>query len=355
MAHSADFNNNYLIQFDGSLGNLLGGTNFDLAVSGKKLTVGEEIANLFADQGITYTYLGTNLAKDGIFYQETFCVGNIFFATNSSYPFGTNFPTIEVSFVLTPANDAPSSADDIIIGSTGNDTFDGLGGNDTITGFGGNDTLFGGDGNDTLKGNKGQDTLNGGDGDDDLSGGAGKDFIRGDNGKDVVDGGAGDDLISGNKGRDILSGGDGDDIISGNKGKDTLFGNAGDDLLLGGSGKDRLVGGKGKDTLFGGSDDDVLNGNRGNDTLSGDAGDDLLTGGGGHDRFIFDDGWGKDRITDFDVDQDMLSFKTVNGVMGLMDLTITSNAQGIKITDGTDVVILQGLGAGDIADLDFIF
>ncbi len=236
MAHSADFDNNYLIQFDGSLGNLLGGTNFDLAPSGKKLTVGEEIFNLYADEGISYTYLGTNPDKSGIFYQETFGVGNIFFATNASFPFGTNFPIIEVNFVLTAAPDTPSSNDDVIIGSSGDDTFDGLGGNDTITGFGGNDTLFGGDGNDTVSGNKGRDTLDGGDGDDTLSGGG-----------------------------------------------------------------------------------------------------------------------GKDKITDFDVSQDKLDFKAVQNVNDVSALSITAVAQGIRISDGADVIILKGLDAGDISNLDFLF
>ena len=88
---------------------------------------------------------------------------------------------------------------------------------------------------------------------------------------------------------------------------------------------------------------------------SGDAGDDMLTAGGGVDQFIFDDGWGKDKITDFNVDQDKLNFKAVLGVTEVADLTITANAQGIRISDGSDVFILQGLSAGDISDLDFIF
>ena len=355
MAHSVSFENNYLVQFNGTIGNLLGGTNFDAIRSGSSFTVDEEIFNLFADPGISYTYLGTSPTGDGVFYQENFGVGNIFFATNSDISFGTGTTIVEIKYDLVRDPHIPTSDDDLIIGSSGNDVFDGLGGNDTIFGHGGNDRLFGSNGNDTLHGNQGKDQLNGGRGNDDLFGGTGKDTVRGGDGKDDVLGGAGDDNLFGGKGKDTLSGGDGDYILAGNQGDDTLFGEDGKDLMLGGSGDDRLVGGKGNDALFGGTGDDILVGNRGRDLLSGDAGNDKLTGGGGSDRFIFDDDWGKDKITDFNVDQDKLNFKAVQGVSKVADLTINANAQGLRISDGSDVIILQGLGASDINDLDFIF
>lgn len=346
MTHVVSFNNNYIIQFGGSIGVRLGGASFDAALAGRNFTAGEEIFDPYPDPGISYTYLGTSLTRDGIFYQENFGIGNIFFATDSLISFGTGTTIIEMNFFIVPDIHIPTPNDDAINGSTGDDILDGLGGNDTISGLGGNDTLFGSDGNDTLNGNKGKDTLNGGNG---------KDTILGGDGRDDVNGGSGDDNIFGNKGKDTLNGNEGDDIISGNRGDDTLSGGSGRDLLLGGAGEDRLTGGKKRDILFGGADDDILVGNQGNDRLSGEKGDDNLTGGGGFDQFVFDDGWGKDKITDFDVDQDTLNFKAVQGVSDVADLTITTNVQGIRITDGSDVVILQGLSAGDITDLEFIF
>ena len=67
-----------------------------------------------------------------------------------------------------------------------------------------------------------------------------------------------------------------------------LNGGAGADLLDGGEGSDKLDGGDGLDTLIGG---------KGNDTLSG---------GAGADVFIYADGDGKDVITDYAADEDVI-------------------------------------------------
>ncbi|MBW8849085.1 MAG: RTX toxin, partial [Burkholderiales bacterium] len=83
---------------------------------------------------------------------------------------------------------APTSADQTLIGSTGNDTLDGGAGNDTISGRGGNDTLIGGAGDDLLYGEDGNDTLDGGTGNDYFNVGNGSNTILlglGD-GQDVV-------------------------------------------------------------------------------------------------------------------------------------------------------------------------
>lgn len=85
-------------------------------------------------------------------------------------------------------------------------------------------------------------------------------------------GGGGADSITGNNGINLLRGNGGNDTLSGLVGNDKLFGGGGADLLDGGHGKDRLDGGKGRDTL---------------------------TGGNGADTFVFADGYGADRITDF--------------------------------------------------------
>lgn len=52
-----------------------------------------------------------------------------------------------------------TSANDLIIGSTGVDTIDGLGGNDCILGGGGDDLIAGSDGMDICLGGSGTDTF----------------------------------------------------------------------------------------------------------------------------------------------------------------------------------------------------
>jgi RTX calcium-binding nonapeptide repeat (4 copies) len=59
--------------------------------------------------------------------------------------------------------------------------------------------------------------------------------------------------------------------------------------------------------IRGGFGADRLRGGEGADTISGGAGDDLLSGGGGADRFVFGAvDLGRDRITDFDVQRDII-------------------------------------------------
>jgi Ca2+-binding RTX toxin-like protein len=120
----------------------------------------------------------------------------------------------------------------------------------------------------------------------------------------------------------------GDDTIIGKSFADQLFGRGGNDVLKGMRGGDKLVGGRGDDTLLGG---------RGNDILKGNTGDDKLTGGFGADRFIFNKGMGKDVITDFDVDKDILQIpKGMNGILKPSD--VLKNATQV----GDDVIIKLG-------------
>ena len=72
-------------------------------------------------------------------------------------------------------------------------------------------------------------------------------------------------------------------------GVQTLSGGAGDDVLNGTWASDTLLGGDGDDRLSGGSGDDVL---------VGGAGDDVLDGGYGNESYIFNAGFGADKISD---------------------------------------------------------
>ena len=106
---------------------------------------------------------------------------------------------------------------------------------------------------------------------------------------------------------DFIDGAAGADFITGGKGADTLYGKDGDDTLDGGAGADQLIGGAGDDSISAGS---------GNDTLWGDAGDDTLSGGKGEDVFIYNNGDGKDIISDYvpDVDKVIILSGNVKSV-----------------------------------------
>lgn len=298
------------------------------------------------------------------------------------------------------------AGDDLLYGDAGFDTIYAGEGDDRVYGGAQADILYGDAGNDRLLGEDGVDNLYGGDGADELLGNAQNDYLFGGDGPDTLYGGteedrlfgeAGDDILYGEGGFDRLEGGDGDDVLDGGAQADNLFGQAGQDTLFGGGGFDRLFGGADSDDLFGGSDDDALFGEAGNDALdggadddrlyggqgddilqggagddylSGDAGFDTLIGGAGNDTlrgafnadtFIFEDGFGQDTITDFDVANayEKISLVAVSGITDWADLTANHIAQS-----GDDVIIDAGGGntislleteLGDLTAGDFLF
>ncbi len=87
--------------------------------------------------------------------------------------------------------------------------------------------------------------------------------------------------------------------IQGGAGNETLTGTAGNDIILGLGGRDIIIGGAGDDTIIGGF------------------GSDLLTGGLGKDYFVYnsiDDR--SDRITDFQVGEDVLDLRNLFAGIG---------------------------------------
>lgn len=209
------------------------------------------------------------------------------------------------------------------------------------------DDLTGGKGDDTLSGAGGEDTLRGGDGEDNLSGDAGDDLLLG---------GGENDRLSGGGGADRLKGGAGDDLLMGGRAADTLNGGSGDDDIEGGGGRDRLVGRSGDDRLSGGGGADTLRGNAGDDSLEGGFGRDVMSGGGGVDSFLFDDRFGRDRITDFDADREVLDFSEHSRVNSFNDLEIAQGGAGAVITDGAGGrILLLDVDIGDIDEGDFLF
>jgi Ca2+-binding RTX toxin-like protein len=143
----------------------------------------------------------------------------------------------------------------------------------------------------------------------------------------------------GTAGFDVLEGeGSDNDVLQGLQGNDLLLGNDGDDALAGGSGNDWLYGGDG---------DDVLGGGGGNDMLTGGP-----KGGKDSDTFTFSGKSGKDTITDFDVDNDLLQIaqsKTIKTVADVLKHTKQLKNGDLEINlGGGNKIILK-----DVAKADF--
>ena len=164
---------------------------------------------------------------------------------------------------------------------------------------------------------------------------------------------------------DIISGKSVNDNLSGGKGNDIIHGRNGDDTIDGGLGNDRLDAGSGNDKITGGNGNDIINAGNGDDTIDGGNGDDSLSGNAGKDTFIFNNGYGKDIIFDFEDGIDKLDFSSYtkdDGAGGAVaitfaDLTITRSGGDIKIDglDAGDEVLIRNEPMSNITADDFIF
>ena len=230
----------------------------------------------------------------------------------------------------------------------------GAGGNDTLQGGGGNDVLNGGAGNDSLNGNSGEDTYQ-------FTAGHGKDHVydsagSGENGDILRFTGAssGAARFSREGANLIIQAYESDDSVTVSNyfaGTDQpggiyrqfsfVFDDAtltesdlarsgitynGTDVgnnITGWYGVDLMNGGGGNDTLSGGSGDDVLNGGAGND---------VLNGGAGQDTYLFANGHGNDRVTDYAgklEGKDIIEFSDLN----LTDLWFSKSNSNLLITE----------------------
>lgn len=95
-----------------------------------------------------------------------------------------------------------------------------------------------------------------------------------------------------------MEGGAAYSAICGSNDGDSLTGDGIHQLMFGGDGNDTLNAGSTDGALFGGEGDDRLFGGSGDDVLVGGAGDDVLDGGYGNDSYIFNAGFGTDKISD---------------------------------------------------------
>lgn len=225
--------------------------------------------------------------------------------------------------------------------------------NNKLNGYDGNDALVGGDGVDELIGNNGHDALYGGLGNDVLNGGAGNDWANYNVGLST-----GVSVSLNLNTQDTLGGGI-DTLIEieniwGTDYSDSLYGDASDNELRGDGGVDWLFGGSGGDTLNGGAQNDVLFGGAGNDDITGASGNDSMSGGLGFDDFIFDDNWGDDTITDFDLVRDDLDFSGVYGLNTIAQLSLTDTSKGVVVGFAGDTVRLNGISSWELDDGNFI-
>ncbi len=159
--------------------------------------------------------------------------------------------------------------------------------------------------------------------------------FRGGTKNDYVFGGSEDETLAGQGGNDGLFGKGGVDDLNGGEGNDYLDGGTGTDVLSGEEGDDYLVGGDGDDLLLGGSGTDVLIGGWGND---------LLVGGRGSDTYVFEPGWGQDRIDPvaFEWREDRLDFTAI-------DEKLTFSFSGGAIQIGTGTFERGQMGVGPVS------
>jgi Ca2+-binding RTX toxin-like protein len=151
-----------------------------------------------------------------------------------------------------------------------------------------------------------------------------EDRITGDSSDNSLSGTTGNDSIYGKMGKDSLEGLDGDDILSGNVDDDYLSGGDGGDILLGGQGSDVLVGGLGRDVLMG----------------------DAFAEGIGSDTFVIAAGEGPDRITDFQLGEDLIG---LSGGLDFGSLSISQNGGRTEIAFGEEVLaVLDRVTATDL-------
>jgi spore coat protein A, manganese oxidase len=169
------------------------------------------------------------------------------------------------------------------IGTAGNDYQDAQAGNDELKGGLGNDVLIGGAGNDQGQGGAGNDIIY-------ATVGDGNDNYQGDAGIDTYD----------------LSRTTSDAIVNLATGRSSSLETGTDRLneienVTGSSGNDIITGNGLANILSGKSGNDSISAGAGNDILIGGGGNDALTGGLGNDSFVFNNQFGHDTISDFQV------------------------------------------------------
>lgn len=198
-------------------------------------------------------------------------------------------------------------------------------------------------------------------GDDNLDGTAVKDFILADAGNDTLTGDAGDDTLFGGSGNDRLEGGGDDDLLAGDGG---IFADFGNDVLLGGDGNDTLLGGSVFSIAGLGAGQDTMDGGAGDDTLAPGPGVDTFDGGPGRDTLeLFDGIQGADIDLQLGVafDDGFGNAETFNGIEDVLGTALGDAirgdgfANGLFGNEGNDTLLGRGgtdtLAGGEGADV----
>jgi Ca2+-binding RTX toxin-like protein len=101
----------------------------------------------------------------------------------------------------------------------------------------------------------------------------------------------------------------------------------------------------------------TVNGTSGNDTFSNVGGNVTIFGGNGQDTFVFNPGFGKAVIADFDVNNDKIEIsKALFGTVGdvLAAATPANAGHDVVITDAAhDTITLKGLTVAQLQAFDF--
>lgn len=101
---------------------------------------------------------------------------------------------------------------------------------------------------------------------------------------------------------------------------------------------------------------DVITGSAKSDILNGYGGNDVLTGGGGPDTFVFDPRWGKDHVTDFQVNDPLhgIAHDTIEFTGGVFSsfndvMAHTTDVHGSAVIDyHGQTVTLDGVSKADL-------
>ena len=160
-------------------------------------------------------------------------------------------------------------------------------------------------------------------------------------------GAGGNDTITIESGSNTIHAGNGDDVI-------TL--GAGDDKVFAGAGNDTIHAGLGSNEVYAQAGNDIVLAAGGDDLIVGGKGDDVLAGGEGYDEFVFNINDGKDKITDFNIDEDTLSlvgfgYQSEEELMA--NVVETTNDSILFNDQGTEIEI-EGLNLEEALNMDLM-
>ncbi|MEM7725494.1 MAG: Calx-beta domain-containing protein [Cyanobacteria bacterium P01_A01_bin.45] len=178
-------------------------------------------------------------------------------------------------------------------------------------------------------------------------------ILIGTNSSDRINGNGGNDLVIGKQGYDEITTGNGQDTIFGDVPNKVSYSNLLEsDKIISGGGDDIIFGGSGGDFIYGEAGSDRIYGEVGDDRIWGGTGDDIVSGGMGKDIFYLAPGEGRDTITDFDIDEDLIA---LSGGLSYSDLSLSQdNIRTLISVDGSVLAAVNNVVMGDLTQDSFI-